>query len=67
MDPNANLREQLKLAAKLVGDAGDLLSTAHDAARLAGLVLSLDEWLDMGGFLPEAWRDARGGAGGGGA
>jgi hypothetical protein len=51
MDPNANLKEQLELAKRLIDD-----NTDQDAAyRLAELVLALDEWIRKGGFLPEAW------------
>lgn len=71
MDPNANLTEMRKLAAKLVeacvpGAAfsdsthgpNDLLSFETDVNRLAELVEALDEWLTQGGFLPHAWVQA---------
>lgn len=51
MDPNANLKEQVKLATLLVDDE----NASDDATRLAELVLSLDEWIRKGGFLPQAW------------
>jgi hypothetical protein len=66
MDPDANLKEQLELAKKLQ-DAGEMEflpgkadELPNDAARLAELVLALDEWLrtvDGGkdGFLPRRW------------
>jgi hypothetical protein len=57
MDPNANLAEQLRLAALLVDDMWNLpLREQQDnAARLAELVRSLDGWLKGGGFLPAPW------------
>jgi hypothetical protein len=57
MDPNANLEEQLRLAARIVedGDSGVGASSLH-ADRLAELVLALNEWITNGGFLPERWR-----------
>ncbi len=69
MDPNANLEEMRRLAAKLlaqydgpsaeVNDPGDLGRVdPHDAARLVELVQALDEWLSKAGALPEAWRGA---------
>lgn len=63
MDPNANLREQLKLAAvDWTGkDTGELspaeLSRLHsDHCRLCELVEGLDQWIAHGGFLPDRWR-----------
>lgn len=53
MDPNANLREQLALAAKAIDDGSRV---SHDARRLAELVLALDDWLQAGGFAPAAWK-----------
>jgi hypothetical protein len=50
MDPNSNLEEQLRLAADLV-EIG-----SADAARLAELVLALDEWIRRGGFIPARWN-----------
>lgn len=51
MDPNANLREQRKLAEKLA--AGELW-TSGEAERLAELVLALDEWIRSGGLEQRA-------------
>jgi hypothetical protein len=63
MDPNANLREQLKLAAvDWTGkDTNELspeeLSKLHIAhMRLCDLVESLDQWLTKGGFMTDRWR-----------
>jgi hypothetical protein len=50
MDPTANLTEALQLAADLVEGEDP------DAARLAELVIALDEWLRRGGFLPVPWQ-----------
>lgn len=52
MDPNTNREEQMELARQLCeGRVGP-------AARLAELVLALDEWLSRGGFPPRAWTAA---------
>lgn len=62
MDPNANLQEQLQIAAALVAlipdkeDGHGLSSACYDAKRLAELVLALDEWINRGGFLPKQWQ-----------
>lgn len=62
MNPNANLREQLKLAGvDWTGKDSDELtskeiSDLHEAhVRLCELVDSLDQWIRHGGFLPEHW------------
>lgn len=56
MDPNANLREQLEIANRIV-DGDDLDVEEWDALRdrLAELVLALNDWITNGGFLPGAW------------
>jgi hypothetical protein len=52
MDPNANLKEQLDIARKLLDDPiGE-----DDVDRLAELVVALDEWISNGGFLPKRWQ-----------
>lgn len=56
MDPRANLREQLELARRIV-DCND--ADVDDAPRLAELVLALNEWIGMGGFLPPQWTEVR--------
>lgn len=66
MDPNENLKSQLELAAKIVKDWENHGPSVHDysideeeAAKLAELVLALDEWISRkGGFLPESWLAA---------
>lgn len=51
MDPDENLKEQLRLANKFVSDG------CSDARRLAELILALDKWIcDDGGFLPGRWK-----------
>lgn len=65
MDPDANLAEQLTIAAEInairdsIPDDGtmtaELERLAHLAFRLAELVESLDEWIRKGGGLPRAW------------
>jgi hypothetical protein len=60
MDPDANLKEQLQLAAALVEvdpeDPECGTAVATDTQRLAELVLALDDWINRGGFLPKQWR-----------
>jgi hypothetical protein len=56
MDPNANLNEQLELAERIAARRGiESDDDAADAARLAELVLALDDWIVQGGFLPGRW------------
>lgn len=57
MDPNANLQEQLDIAAAILEsvDAEEGIDV-DDAARLAELVEALHGWISGGGFLPSAWR-----------
>lgn len=56
MDPNANLEEQLRLANRLLsGRPASQRASRLDAARLAELVLALNEWIKKGGFLPDIW------------
>ncbi len=65
MDPNANLSQQLTLARKLAEGCPhesheDMYGWYQDKAdRLADLVLSLDEWLRKGGFIPTAWEKTK--------
>lgn len=56
MDPNTNLAEQLRLAQVVVDSDGKM--TEEQVLRLADLVLALDEWIRLEGFLPEAWNEA---------
>lgn len=68
MDPEANLAEQLSLAAEIIeiiderGDEdGNLCEEDKDevvdnANRLAELVQALDGWIRSSGFLPAAWE-----------
>lgn len=57
MDPEANLQEQLSLAAEIIAKhESDEIVDQDDAARLAELVIDLDVWLRAGGFLPGPWR-----------
>lgn len=65
MDPDANLAEQRRLAehiahhihTPLTKDVSDLV--AGYAARLAELVIALDEWISRGGFYPKDWTKQR--------
>lgn len=57
MDPNANLKELLELAATLLDEEDEYEGNIEeDAVRLAELVEALDGWLKEGGFLPARWR-----------
>lgn len=57
MDPNANLGEQIRLAARIITafDEGRHIADG-DAARLAELVHALDQWIRTGGFVPVRWQ-----------
>lgn len=57
MDPDANLKEQLKIA-ELMREGVSLAGDYPD--RLVELVLALDEWIVKGGALPERWCATRG-------
>jgi hypothetical protein len=56
MDPDINVREQLDLATRILRryDNGGRVGT-QDPARLAELVMALDQWLRQGGFTPKRW------------
>lgn len=69
MDPDANLEEQRRLAARITDaidgaeehdgelrDVGALNDIADAANRLAELVTALDQWIARGGALPKAWQ-----------
>lgn len=53
MDPDANLKEQREIAARLASN--EVFMRVEAANRLAELVLALDEWISKGGFLPKDW------------
>lgn len=63
MDPDANLEEQLELAASITKELdkeGDVVfapvvTDADRALRLCELVTSMNEWIAKGSFLPEQW------------
>lgn len=60
MDPNANLKEMLELAASIQEAYEDEDGNGidqDDANRLAELVEALNGWIRNGGFLPSAWQD----------
>ena len=63
MDPTANLKEQLELAATLIAAAEAGQEEAPmpwdmaDVLRLAELVVALNTWLAKGGFLPRQWKN----------
>lgn len=54
MDPDANLKEQRAILARL--DSDETQTPTRDLFRLAELVQALDEWLTRGGFLPAGWK-----------
>jgi hypothetical protein len=54
MDPDANLREQLELVAKV--DEMTDGEKVHAFERLADLVEGLNDWITHHGHLPKAWR-----------
>ncbi|MFA5053161.1 MAG: hypothetical protein WC565_03845 [Parcubacteria group bacterium] len=57
MDPNANLREMIEIANKIVFDPYDRYDT--ETVRLAELVVALDDWLKKGNALPLTWDHGR--------
>jgi len=64
MDPNTNLEEQRRIAARLLADRqrsthSREVDAVQDAIRLAELVQALDEWITRGGFLPSEWSKPR--------
>ncbi len=57
MDPTKLLEDLLKWAHKVTfGDTRDFRDARENIDEAAEIVLSLDEWLTDGGFLPEQWR-----------
>lgn len=52
MDPDANLAEQIRLSERVLLE----VATDNEKARLADLVISLNDWIRGGGFLPKAWQ-----------
>lgn len=74
MDPDANIREQRRLAARIIeridgpGAGFDREAQCEDGERLAELVQALDEWRLKGGHDPYTFgpnnplaRELRGG------
>jgi hypothetical protein len=55
MDPDENLKQQRRLAERILRNEG---GDSHEIVRLAELMQALDEWIAGGGFLPAAWRKA---------
>jgi hypothetical protein len=55
MDPNENLKQQLELARLLITDDVSIDSYFDRAEHLADLVLSLHDWINKGGALPDVW------------
>jgi hypothetical protein len=66
MDPDANLREQRQVAARILAaldaadpDTGEWRPDPDDAHRLAELSEALDSWLRRGGAPPSEWLGMR--------
>ena len=70
MDPNANLRQQLAVAAQINAIVDNCTDDGHFspkqldelqglAAQLAELVTALDGWISGSGFLPDRWQLAQ--------
>lgn len=56
MDPDANLKEQREIIARMQQARNEPRVNAADAERLAELAQALDEWIVRGGSLPAAWQ-----------
>lgn len=57
MDPDQNLKDQLRLAARIIAASDKQRKPSpEDAYRLAELVEALNEWICKGGFPPKAWQ-----------
>jgi hypothetical protein len=56
MDPDANLAELRRIAARVLAAPSIEEIDCADAERIADLVDALDGWLSRGGFLPDAWK-----------
>jgi hypothetical protein len=57
MDPDAAWAEALAIAARLQNEErDDVTLLLDDGERLAQLVMSIQEWLDKGGFPPYAFQ-----------
>jgi len=57
MDPNANLREQIEIATRIVFDPYDRYDT--ETVRLAELVVALNDWMKAGNAPPASWDHRR--------
>lgn len=55
MDPDANLEEQVALAAAIMDEPHEPDDLIAKSIRLADLVLALNQWLAQGGHWPQAW------------
>jgi hypothetical protein len=60
MDPNECLRELIWLCKSIQDDEHPWFSKDDTTERVADLVVSLDEWIAKGGFLPERWQKKEG-------
>lgn len=58
MDIEQTLGEALRIARAVQMDGGDRID-AEATERLAELVIAIDAWMKMGGFLPGTWAQHR--------
>lgn len=58
MDPDMTLVEIRNLCAEMRHPLATPQDVASIGDELAGLVTGLDQWLERGGFLPQAWSAA---------
>jgi hypothetical protein len=59
MDPTANLTEQREIIDSAFMENGYAYLTAAALDRLLELHTTLDNWIEMGGFLPEQWTQTK--------
>lgn len=52
MDPEANMEEQVELATTILRLVDGDLDPTVEAARLAELVLAMNDWISRGGVMP---------------
>jgi len=56
MDPQANLMEQLQISQD-IQQITDIQELVNLGDRLSSLVISLNTWIQNGGFLPQDWQN----------
>lgn len=55
MDPEKNLEQQVNMAATILRLVDGDLDVTVEAARLAELVLAMNDWISRGGVIPKRW------------